>query len=87
MLRDPRLWGDDANEFKPERFIAKYNAHAEQLPDVSSIPFGFGRRYVAIVTGMSRLSDWLKLPGYARGNISPIEMGRYMLRQSCHLTI
>jgi hypothetical protein len=86
MLRDPRLWGEDANEFKPERFIAKYNPHAEQLPDISSIPFGFGRRYVAIVTDTSRHSDCLNA-GYALVNISRIEMGRYMLRQSCHLII
>jgi cytochrome P450 len=60
MLRDPRLWGNDANEFKPERFIAKDNAQAEQLPDVSSIPFGFGRRYGAFITQMSWPSDWFK---------------------------
>jgi len=45
MLRDPRLWGEDANEFKPERFLAEYNPHVGELPDVSCA-FGFGRRCV-----------------------------------------
>ncbi|PVF95229.1 cytochrome P450 [Serendipita vermifera] len=44
MLRDPRIWGDDANEFKPERFLSEHNHRAKDLPDVESIPFGFGRR-------------------------------------------
>ncbi|KAG8833049.1 hypothetical protein FRC17_000115 [Serendipita sp. 399] len=49
MLRDPRLWGPDADEFKPERFLfSDLNSGdkqpQQQLPDVQSIPFGFGRR-------------------------------------------
>jgi cytochrome P450 len=44
ILRDPRLWGDDANDFKPERFLVESNPHAKELPDVGSLPFGFGRR-------------------------------------------
>jgi cytochrome P450 len=45
MLRDPRVWGDDANTFKPERFLAEYNPKLTELPDIESLPFGFGRRY------------------------------------------
>jgi cytochrome P450 len=44
ILRDPRLWGDDANEFRPERFLSEHNPRAKDLPDVESIGFGFGRR-------------------------------------------
>ncbi|PVF95239.1 cytochrome P450 [Serendipita vermifera] len=44
MLRDPRFWGDDAHLFKPERFLAEYNPRLNELPDIESLPFGFGRR-------------------------------------------
>jgi hypothetical protein len=40
MLIDPRLWGDDTNNFKPERFLAE----GAKLPDPESLAFGFGRR-------------------------------------------
>ena len=42
-MRDPRIWGEDSDEFKPERFLA---ADSDNLPDMSSVPFGFGRRQV-----------------------------------------
>jgi cytochrome P450 len=45
MMRDRRIWGDDADVFKPERFLAEYNPKVDELPDVESLPFGFGRRY------------------------------------------
>lgn len=41
MMIDPRLWGDDVKEFKPERFLAP---NASSLPDVEGMTFGFGRR-------------------------------------------
>ncbi|KIM33263.1 hypothetical protein M408DRAFT_326044 [Serendipita vermifera MAFF 305830] len=41
MLVDPRHWGNDANVFKPERFLGP---GASSLPDVESLTFGFGRR-------------------------------------------
>jgi cytochrome P450 len=44
MTRDPRIWGDDADTFRPERFLIEYNPRADELPDVESFPFGFGRR-------------------------------------------
>lgn len=44
VLRDPRLWGKDSLEFNPNRFLAAHNPSLNQLPDVWSIPFGFGRR-------------------------------------------
>ncbi|PVF95236.1 cytochrome P450 [Serendipita vermifera] len=44
ILRDPRIWGDDADVFKPERFLPECNPKATELPDVESLPFGFGRR-------------------------------------------
>jgi cytochrome P450 len=44
MLRDRRIWGDDADVFKPERFLPEFNPRANEYPDVESIAFGFGRR-------------------------------------------
>lgn len=44
MLRDPRLWGDGSTIFKPERFLARHNPRVNELPDVESLTFGFGRR-------------------------------------------
>jgi cytochrome P450 len=43
MLRDPRIWGPDADTFRPERFIGD---GSKNLPDVSSVAFGFGKRCV-----------------------------------------
>jgi cytochrome P450 len=45
-MRDPRVWGDDAEEFKPERFLSEVNPRVFELPDASMVPFGFGRRSV-----------------------------------------
>ncbi|KAG8835162.1 hypothetical protein FRC17_005020 [Serendipita sp. 399] len=44
MMRDPRVWGEDCNEFNPSRFLPEINPQVENLPDISTIPFGFGRR-------------------------------------------
>ncbi|PVG02534.1 cytochrome P450 [Serendipita vermifera] len=41
MLRDPRIWGDDADVFRPERFLEE---STKDLPDISMVPFGFGKR-------------------------------------------
>lgn len=44
VLRDPRLWGEDSQEFNPDRFSPDRNPLADGLPDVWSVPFGFGQR-------------------------------------------
>ncbi|PVF96182.1 cytochrome P450 [Serendipita vermifera] len=44
ILRDPRLWGEDAHLYNPDRFLAEHNPRAKDLPDMSTIPFGSGRR-------------------------------------------
>lgn len=44
MLRDPELFGDDANDYNPNRFLPAFNPRAKELPDMSTIPFGFGKR-------------------------------------------
>lgn len=43
VSRDPRIWGDDADSFKPERFLTEFNPNADELPDIA---FGFGKRWV-----------------------------------------
>jgi cytochrome P450 len=43
MMKDPRVWGEDGHEFKPERFLSE---DAKSFPDVLSLVFGFGKRYV-----------------------------------------
>jgi len=44
IMRDPRIWRDDRNQFKPERFLTP---DAKDLPDPTSTVFGFGRRFVS----------------------------------------
>ncbi|MFS0654864.1 bifunctional cytochrome P450/NADPH--P450 reductase [Bacillus sp. 179-C3.3 HS] len=39
LHRDPSVWGHDANEFKPERFM-----HPEKIPQHAYKPFGNGQR-------------------------------------------
>ncbi|KJZ75343.1 hypothetical protein HIM_05269 [Hirsutella minnesotensis 3608] len=41
LHHDPAVWGNDANEFKPERFL---NGGFEALPPHSWLPFGRGMR-------------------------------------------
>jgi cytochrome P450 len=45
VLRDPKLFGEDADAYNPGRFLPEFNPRANELPDVSSIPFGFGKRF------------------------------------------
>ncbi|KAL9335788.1 hypothetical protein Peur_072969 [Populus x canadensis] len=42
MHHDPKLWGEDANEFKPERF--KDNLYGGCRHKMGFLPFGFGGR-------------------------------------------
>lgn len=42
MHHDPALWGDDVNEFKPERF--KDDIHGGCKHKMGYLPFGFGGR-------------------------------------------
>ncbi|PVF96180.1 cytochrome P450 [Serendipita vermifera] len=44
MLRDPQMFGDDADSYNPDRFLPECNPRASEIPDISSIPFGFGKR-------------------------------------------
>jgi cytochrome P450 len=39
--RNPKLWGEDANEFKPERFLPK---NFEKIHPYAYIPFSMGHR-------------------------------------------
>lgn len=42
--RDPNLWGADASEFKPERFMADEYIDLTGQSDFNMLPFGAGRR-------------------------------------------
>eukprot|EP00253_Pinus_taeda_P009132 PITA_09132 len=42
--RDPNVWGPDASEFKPERFIEEEHVNLADQSDFRMIPFGAGRR-------------------------------------------
>eukprot|EP00253_Pinus_taeda_P018652 PITA_18652 len=42
--RDPNVWGADASEFKPERFMKEEDMNLTDQSDFSMIPFGAGRR-------------------------------------------
>ncbi|AES76179.2 cytochrome P450 family 72 protein [Medicago truncatula] len=42
MHHDPELWGDDVNEFKPERFVDDVNGGCKHK--MGYLPFGFGGR-------------------------------------------
>ena len=42
--RDPNVWGPDASEFKPERFMEDEHINLTGQADFSMIPFGSGRR-------------------------------------------
>lgn len=44
VLRDPQIWGKDSQEFNPNRFLPEHNPSMYDLPDIWSVPFGFGRR-------------------------------------------
>jgi hypothetical protein len=45
ILRDPELFGEDVDAYNPGRFLPEFNSRANELPDISSIPFGFGNRF------------------------------------------
>jgi len=42
--RDPNVWGAEAAEFKPERFMEDEDINLTSQSDFSMIPFGAGRR-------------------------------------------
>ncbi|PVF96179.1 cytochrome P450 [Serendipita vermifera] len=44
VLRDPQIFGEDADAYNPNCFLPEFNPRAADLPDMSSVPFGFGKR-------------------------------------------
>ncbi|OBZ65058.1 hypothetical protein A0H81_14948 [Grifola frondosa] len=72
--RDPEVWGDDAEQFRPERML---NGKFEALPPNSWQPFGFGMRacigrpfawqevQIAIITILQKFDLILHDPSYS----------------------
>ncbi|KIM24701.1 hypothetical protein M408DRAFT_331670 [Serendipita vermifera MAFF 305830] len=69
MMRDPRIWGEDSVLFKPDRFLGP---NSKDLPDPTTITFGFGRRIcpgrffanrVALQFVAATLASFTVLPG------------------------
>lgn len=59
-MRDPNLWGEygKVDEYDPGRFLPEVNPRSNKLPDVSSMVFGFGRRYaIALPTHTSIIDN------------------------------
>ncbi|PVF96174.1 cytochrome P450 [Serendipita vermifera] len=88
ILRDPKIWGDDADTYNPDRFLPECNPRAAELPDISMIPFGFGKRicpgrYLAERTALlftaSILSAYDILPADGRKNVAPLEFTEGMI--------
>ncbi|KAL2241249.1 UNVERIFIED_CONTAM: cytochrome [Sesamum indicum] len=50
LHRDPNVWGDDALEFRPERFLSRDKNVDVKGHDFELIPFGAGRRICPGVT-------------------------------------
>ncbi|PVF96183.1 cytochrome P450 [Serendipita vermifera] len=44
IQRDPTLWGEDADVYNPNRFLADVNPQFKELPELFSTVFGFGKR-------------------------------------------
>ncbi|OBZ71165.1 hypothetical protein A0H81_08482 [Grifola frondosa] len=71
--RDPKVWGDDADQFKPERML---DAKFEALPPNAWQPFGFGTRacigrpfawqeaQIALVSVLQKFDLTLEDPSY-----------------------
>jgi len=73
MMRDPRIWGEDAELFRPERFLPEYNPKAGNLPDMSSLPFGFGLRICPGRYLAERVAMQLTVATLSRFEVVPID--------------
>jgi len=62
LHRNEEVWGDDAEQFKPERWIAEDGTEAKLTPQqqMSYMPFGQGRRN-CIGQNMARLESLIVL--------------------------
>ncbi|KAM5540807.1 hypothetical protein V8D89_005451 [Ganoderma adspersum] len=73
MMRDPKVWGEDADQFRPERML---DGKFEALPPNAWQPFGFGMRgcigrpfawqeaQIALVTILQRFDLVMDDPSY-----------------------
>ncbi|PVF96178.1 cytochrome P450 [Serendipita vermifera] len=81
MLRDPRVFGDDADSYNPDRFLPECNPRANEIPDPSLIPFGFGKRIcpgrhlaerIALMVSAAILSTYEIVP--TNGKVRPRDL-------------
>lgn len=73
MLRDKTIWGEDADLFRPERFIPELNPNYANLPDMSNIPFGFGLRICPGRYLAERVAMQLAVAVLAKFEIAPVD--------------
>eukprot|EP00253_Pinus_taeda_P000815 PITA_00815 len=86
--RDPKVWGADASEFKPERFMEDEHVNVTYPSNFNMIPFGAGRRgcpgaSMAIPTVQLALAQLLHTFDWrVDGDPSQLDM-----KEACGLTI
>jgi hypothetical protein len=98
VMRNPKYWGNygKLDRFEPERFLPECNPQANELPDVLSLAFGFGKRYVLCWFFLPNLL-WIQVNGvtltcapsleYALGDIWQCGMHNFSLLLCFHTTI
>jgi hypothetical protein len=82
MNRDPDLYGEDFDAFRPDRFLDESGQLKPTHPATKGeghVTYGFGRRYVAHLDGMGLPTD-NRIPG-------SICVGRYVANNTLFIDI
>ena len=78
--RDTDVYGPDADEFRPERFLhwsekeGEFVLRKEYETDDGHCAYGFGRRWVSMFCESWKLSLTIKIIGYVPGDISHLSL-------------